>query len=304
MVVVGPRDDTPITRQVLAVANQQYGVIAHPQLRRLGLTQGAIKARLSDGRLTRVFHRVYAVGHSVLVRRGWWLAALWACGRATSLSHLTAASYSGWGTEADLDVHVSTTRNVTSRPGDGARPGIVVHRVRQLDRVDVWTPGPFVVTHTPRTIVDCADVLAYPELRRHVDQCRSFRPDAVRAAQARAPGRPGRGLVARLLEADEAHTRSELERRFLRFLRAPGLPRPEGLNERVAGMLADAVYPGLVVELDGRAWHARRDQARTDHLRDERYQAAGYRIIRLLWDDFHPDEAAATAARLVRMLTA
>jgi len=220
------------------------------------------------------------------------------------LSHLTAATFSGWGREDGRDVHVSTTRNVVSRPGDDDRPGIVVHRVSRLERVDVYRRGLFAVTHTPRTIVDCADVCAYATLRGFVDALSSFHPDAIRAAQERAPGRRGRGAIARLLEADEAHTKSEFERRYLRFVGAHGLPRPSGVNTKVAGLKADCVYAAepLVVELDGRAHHQRRGQMRTDRMRDERYQLAGFRIVRLVWDDLHPGEAELTRRRLWRML--
>ncbi len=108
----------------------------------------------------------------------------------------------------------------------------------------------------------------------------------------------------RLLEADEAHTKSELERRFLRFVRRHGLPRPTGLNIKVAGFKAGCCYAAerLVVELDGRAYHQRRRQMEADRLRDEGYQLAGHRIQRFLWDDFHAAQEARTAERLVKML--
>jgi very-short-patch-repair endonuclease len=111
-------------------------------------------------------------------------------------------------------------------------------------------------------------------------------------------------LVTRLIEADDAHTKSEFERRFLRFLKAQQLPPPDALNEDVAGHKADCVYRTrhLVVELDGRAYHRRRAQMRADRHRDVDYQLDGYLILRLVWDDLHDDEAAATARRVRRML--
>lgn len=154
--------------------------------------------------------------------------------------------------------------------------------------------------------MDLADVSPWDELRGAVDALRWFSPAALRAAQRRAPGRRGRGAVTRLLEADEAHTKSELERRFLRLVRRHGLPRPTGLNVLVAGFKADCLYGDhrLVVELDGRACHRRRAQMAADRLRDEGYQLAGHRIQRLLWDDFHAARGHDTAERLRRMLAA
>ena len=152
--------------------------------------------------------------------------------------------------------------------------------------------------------MDLADVSSWEEVRGAVDALRWFSPAALRAAQRRAPGRVGRGIITRLLEADEAHTKSELERRFLAFVRRQGLPRPTGLNVRVSSFKADCLYRDerLVVELDGRAYHQRRSQMAADRLRDESYQLAGHRIQRFLWDDFHVDQQRPTAARLLAML--
>ncbi len=295
----------------MALANAQFGVVHDGQLTRRGLTRGAIDQRVRVGRLTRLHDGVFAWGHAALSREGRWLAAQWACGPGSTLTHWTAGAAAGMGAEPtspahalafglpfEPEVHISTTRSIASRPG------IVVHRVQRLDPADVQRRGLLRLSRVPRTLVDLADVASYDELRSAVDTLRYFSPAALRGAQSRAPGRSGRGLVTRLFEADEAHTKSELERRFLRFLRSRGLPRPDRLNEWVAGHKADCVYvgPRLVVELDGRAYHERRTQLDADHRRDEAYQLSGHRILRLLWDDLHPANVTATEARLRAML--
>src|SRR5690606_21474739 len=106
---------------------------------------------------------------------------------------------------------------------------------------DVFRKGHLAVTTMPRTLVDLADVLAWPDYRAVADGLRVLRLDKVREAQRRAPNRRGAPLVTRLVEADDAHTRSEFERRYLRFCRAHGLPRPDALNVGVAGHTADCV---------------------------------------------------------------
>jgi hypothetical protein len=285
--------------EVLALANDNFGIVRHGDLVRVGLSQGQIKRRLASGRLTRLHDRVYAFGHSALRDEGRWLAALWACGPDGALSHTSASAWFGWSVEAPEDpVHVTTTRSVHSRPG------IVVHRVRRLERVDLFHRPQFVVTTMPRTLVDLADLLDWPAFRAVADGQRRLRLDSIRAAQRRAPNRPGAPLVRRLLDADDAHTKSEFERRFLRFCTAHGLPRPDALNETLAGHTADCVYSGrrLVIELDGRAFHSRRAQMRADRMRDTAYQLAAFRILRLVWDDLHPGEASQTAARVRAML--
>lgn len=307
-------DDLGNTRReigLLHLANRQHGVLHHGQLTRRGLTRAAIYERVQMGRLTRLHDEVFAWGHAALPREGRWLAAQWTCGPGATLTHWTAGAAAGvcaepaspahalaLGLPDEPEIHVSTTRSIASRPG------IVVHRVKRLDAADVQRRGLLRLTRVPRTLVDLADVAGWEELRAATDSLRYFSPAALRGAQSRAPVRPGRGLVTRLLEADEAHTKSELERRFLRFLRSRGLPRPDRLNEWVAGHKADCLYAGplLVVELDGRAYHERRAQLDADHRRDEAYQLSGHRILRLLWDDLHPANAEATEARLRAML--
>jgi very-short-patch-repair endonuclease len=289
---------TPRELELLRLADAQFGVVHDGQLIRRGLGRKAIQQRVNAGRLTRLHDGVYSWGHSALTREGRWLAALWATSPGSTLSHTTAAAFHDLAREVDAEVHVSTTRSIRSREG------IVVHRVRHLDRLDVRPAGLLRVTRIPRTVIDLADVVDWEELRAAVDTLRWFSPAQLRAAQRRAPGRAGRALVERLLEADEAHTKSELERRFLRLVRRHGLPRPDGLNVRVAGLKADCHYrePRVVVELDGRAFHQRRRQMAADRLRDERYQLSGHRVQRLLWDDFHPVVEAATSERVAQML--
>ena len=267
-----------------------------------GLTRSQIQRRVEACRLTVLFAGVYAFGHTVLRDEGRWLAALWTCGETAVLSHATAALFHGWPLELgdDPDIHVTTTAHRRSRPG------LRVHRVRSLAPTDVFRARLLTATTIPRTFVDLADVLTWSEYRALADAQNRLDLTAIRAAQERAPGRRGHALVTRLIEADDAHTKSEFERRFLRFLSAHGLPRPDGINVWVAGHKADCVYTArrLVVELDGRAHHARRGQMRADRARDTDYQLTGHRIMRLVWDDLHRDSAARTADRLRRMLQA
>jgi very-short-patch-repair endonuclease len=291
--------NTQRERHLLALANRQHGLLRHDQLIAGGLTQDMIDNRLRSHRLTRVAACVYAFGHTALRDHGHWLAALWGCGPSTSLSHVSASDYFGWTAfTPGTPVHLSTVRSIKSRDA------VTVHRVTVLDRVDRHDFHPFRVTTMPRTLVDLADVMDWPAYRALADRLPHLDVARIRAAQARAGRRAGRGRVTRLIEADDAHTKSEFERRFLRFLEAHRLPRPDDLNEPLAGHKADCVYRGakLVVELDGRAYHRRRSRMRADRARDTDYQLVGFRIMRLVWDDLHPDSAAQTADRLGRLL--
>src|SRR4051812_19124047 len=79
-------------REIGRLASRQHGVVSRVQLRALGLSDDAIDRRLAAGRLHAVHRGVYAVGHSVLARRGLWLAAVLACGPGAVLSHAAAAA--------------------------------------------------------------------------------------------------------------------------------------------------------------------------------------------------------------------
>ncbi len=291
--------------RLFALANQQYGLLFAEDLAAAGVDRDMVKRRVAAHRLTRLHRGVYAFGHTVLQEEGRWLAALRACGDDSALSHVTAGRFHGWPLDAGDALHLSTTRALS------CRDDLVVHRTRHLDRVDLFDAHPFRVTTIPRTLVDLADHLGWDAYRALADGLRRVDLGAIGEAHARCPNRPGAPLVTRLIQADDAHTRSAFERRFLRFLIAQRLPRPEALNEDVAGHQADCVYRfsgralhGLVVELDGRAYHDRRSQMRADRHRDTDYQLAGYLILRLVWDDLHPAEAPRTIDRLRRLLGA
>lgn len=281
------------------LADEQFGLLRYDDLVALGLSRNEIAGRLRRGRLSRIHHKVYALGHTALRPEARWLAAIWATAPHGTLSHVSAAAYHHMYDEpADTPLHVTTPRQAKTRPG------LVVHRVRVLDPRDVFRPHPLRVTSIPRTVVDMADVLSWHEYRGAIDNLPTLHLKAVQDAQRRAPNRRGAPLVTRLIEADRAHTRSEFERRFQRFVGTHDLPRPDDLNIRVAGHQADCFYANarLVIELDGRAFHRRRKQLRTDREKDIDYQLDRVKIMRLVWDDLHRQSASRTVDRITRML--
>lgn len=272
------------------------------QLLGLGLGAKAIGHRLTTGRLVARHRGIYTLGPGPQTDLARWVAAVWACGEDSALSHDSAAARAGMSDEEDRGVvHVSTTTRARSRPDDAVR--IVVHRVRHLDRADVGWVGLIRATRIPRIYVDEADRLDYAGLRRLADRQRRIDPAAIRAAQKRAPNRRGAANLTRLLERDEPHTKSVLERRFLGLCAAHHIRRPDHVNVPRASYLVDALYDEerLAVELDGRAYHERRAQMAADRRRDAHLQIAGFRVLRLVWDQFGPGDELATA-RLVRAM--
>jgi very-short-patch-repair endonuclease len=65
----------------------------------------------------------------------------------------------------------------------------------------------------------------------------------------------------------------------------------------------DFVWPAqrLVVETDGRAYHATRRAFEEDRRRDQQLALAGYRVLRFTWDQVtrEPRDVAETVRRLL-----
>lgn len=289
---------SPVTAPLIALAESQHGVITRAQLLALGLTAAAIDARLARGTL-RLLHRgVYALGHRALTDEGYWLAAVLAYTPDVVLSHFSAARLWGMripGRSGKL-VHLTTTRH--QRGGSG----VLVHRTRRIGPADVTVVRGIPVTTVARTLVDCADLLTYPELRQLADHGVRLDAEAVRGAQERAPGRRGAGRVNRLLGSG-IRTRSKLERAMRRLCRDAGLPQPL-INEVILGYECDAVWPAtrLIVEVDGGEFHAPKPAREADYERNAALAVAGWRVIRFTYDQvvFEPRLVAARLHALLR----
>jgi very-short-patch-repair endonuclease len=121
----------------------------------------------------------------------------------------------------------------------------------------------------------------------------------------RSAGHPGAGRLRRAIAAyrpEPAFTRSQLEARFLKLVRAAGLPLPS-MNYVVAGFELDAYWPShrFAVELDVYATHGSRAAFERDRIRDGELALAGIEIVRIT--DVRLDrEPAATMRRLSALL--
>lgn len=300
----------PDDAAIAELAARQEGLVRRADLLRLGMGSKAIAYRARSRRLFVHHPGVYSLGPGPFPRATPWLAAVWWCAGTddedgpgavdTVLSHFAAGARLGHGAEPDLGVvHVTTTRAMLSRPG------VVVHRTRHLDRLDWAQHGLLPVTNRSRTLIDEASLLTFAEFRARADRLRELPVEALTAALERAPRRPGAAAARRLLEGERRRTRSELERRYLRFCSRFGLPRPPELNAWIAGHNVDCLYRRnrLAIELDGRTHHERRAQMEADRRRDADYQLAGLRILRLTWWSFEPEYAARSADTIRAFLT-
>lgn len=275
----------PVDAAVAALAATQHGVVSRRQLVELGLGRGAIRHRLEAGRLHPLHRGVYAVGHRATTGQALYMSGVLACPPGTVLSHRSAAAL--WRLRASARRQVEVTTPGTSLRGVA---GITVHRARGLHPEDRTVRHQIPVTSVPRTLLDLAQVLSAEDLERALEEAERLRRFDLRAIEAlcrRSRHRRGCRLLVTLLaeqRADVPHTRSEFERRFLRVCRELALPVPS-VNIVIAGHEVDMVWPdrGLIVELDGHAFHGTRRAFERDRVRDAALQIAGYRVIRVTY---------------------
>ncbi len=286
----GRKGSPPLWLAVSELAQRQWGVVARRQLAALGVSRHSADHWLRAGRLHRLHHGVYAVGHGVLRAEGHRLAAVLACGPGAVLSHRSAAAH--WGL-----LRTDQTRiDVTAPRGRHGAPTIRLHRTRSLDARDTTTHQGIPTTTVHRTLLDVAAIARDGELERAVAQAERLRLYDHRAIQAtiatgqRAPRSQG---LREATSRTPRWTRNEWEAAFLTLLREAGLPEPhtnEAFHAPGHGHCEpDYHWPEhrVIVELDGYETHGTRAAFHADRAKDAALTAHGHRVLRFTRDD-HP----------------
>ena len=112
---------------VARVAARQYGIVTVAQLHAAGLDASAIKRRVKNGRLHRVGHGVYAVGHTGLSEEAQWLAEVFVAGAGAALSHFACGKL--WQVYRYRVPRIDVVVPARRRPKSKAR----IHRCSNLD---------------------------------------------------------------------------------------------------------------------------------------------------------------------------
>ncbi len=198
-----------------------------------------------------------------------------------ALSHVTALRHHGVELGQLWPLHFST--NMTSQT---RLPGVTLHRrlgrLSPSDVAGVPTLGP------DRTFVDCATILGLRDLVRAGDwlvRLGLTTPEVLRAyAAERHLDGVLRARRASMFVASRVDSVTETDvRLLLRFARLPSPEVNAWITDEAGNVLGrgDLVYREywVIVEYDG--WHHERDarQRQKDHLRRERLEAAGWRLI-------------------------
>ena len=290
--------------RIQEIAARQHGVVGRAQLIEAGVSAGAVDHRLKKGTLRALHRAVYCTG-PVTARYQRQMAAVLACGPGAALSDRTAAGV--WGIlpppppEAPIDV-------VRRRRLRGPSSGVRLHR-RTMEPDEVTRRHGLPLTTPARTILDLAGCVGPYLLERALAQAlrkEILTGDEVESLLHRHPGRRGcrtlRSLIADAAGPDL--TRSEAEARFLALLREAGVPRPR-TNAMVAGLEVDFYWPdrGVVVEVDGFAYHSGRNAFENDRRRDRILVSEDLAVIRVTWRQIQ-NEPEKVLARLCMTLGA
>jgi hypothetical protein len=300
----------------LRLAERQHGVVALRQLASAGASAAAVRHLRTSSRL----EATQACGvYRVLGTRPSWQQALMvlvlACGPGSAASHRAAAAL--------LSVPrfpAGVVEVVTARPQRQRVDEAEVHSSRWLPTHHIVEVDGVPATSVPRTILDLAGTIGLARLERLVDDSLAANlvtTSALSAVLDEAPTRGRRGVRAlRGLLADrgEGYTppASELEAAFRDLCREAGIPEPvrqldAGDGDRWVGRV-DVAYPDhrLLIELDSRRYHSARLDLESDRRRDNQLVAAGWRVVRITWEQLRqrPAEVVELLHRLLGLAAA
>ena len=215
---------------------------------------------------------------------------LWA-GPGAAISGRTSAELHGLIDPASGPIEVTGPANRTPRPG-------IVHRRRPFEGFETCLVDNIPVLNVARTILDLCESIDVSTCEVALDaalRLGSVDMDALDALVLMASRRRLRGvrILRELLDVrgdGEAMSESELESRVFRLLRTAHYPLPQrqfpvDLNRRPGRV--DFFYPeaDLVIEVDGRRWHAGRQPETRDRRRDHALILDGKRVLRFTWED-------------------
>ncbi|MBO0767248.1 MAG: type IV toxin-antitoxin system AbiEi family antitoxin domain-containing protein [Solirubrobacterales bacterium] len=286
------------------MADAQHGRISTRQLTAIGWSDQAIRTAANNGRLRRVRRGIYAVGHLADTAMARETEALLSVGDGAVLASFSVLSFHGL-LPAPPQVHVA----VLGPREPKHRPGIRVHRYRDLSRRDIRILKGVPLTTVERALVDAAPELGDHQLEQTLAEA-LFQHKTSRTKLAQllesVRGHAGQARLNLLLDQERpaARTESKPQERLLALLRKAGLD-PETEVElygfRVDLFFADA---NVAIEVDPFGTHdARKRSHRRDRHKDRVLREQGIDVIRLTDEDIaqKPLELVAHIAGEVRL---
>ncbi|MFZ0388053.1 MAG: DUF559 domain-containing protein [Solirubrobacteraceae bacterium] len=275
-------------REVAAIAADQRLLIAHSQLRELGIPARTIHNAVTRRQLHPFRNRgIYAmVEPRALPPLAVEQAAILACGPHAALSHLSALSL--WGllnTQYPGSVELTVAGVATGR----RRAGLRVHRAaafeagerRRHQRLPVTSPALALLDSVPLLSGRAIELSLDTALNRHLTS-----RSAVLESIARHPYRSGVDVLRTLLDPRRptSMTESPGQERLLELLRRTDLPRPE-TEQWIGRYRVDLLWRELrvVVEFDGWRWHGAHERFESDRVRENWLRNHDWRIVRVTY---------------------
>jgi hypothetical protein len=219
------------------------------------------------------------------------MAAVCARNLAALIGFTTAGQLWEWRRVRDPLVHVLIPHGCSPE-----MPGVVVHRCRRIDQVDiVERPDGIRLTSPPRTLFDSSDMIGQQATTSVLEQLLNeqrvtFGTINDTLQRLYHPRRPGSKTLLKVICARpewRAALQSDLEVRVLTEIRRQGLPSPQPqfpltLPDR-RGIAIDFAWPSLklAVEVDHPTWHAGALESHSDKTRDRKLATIGWTSARI-----------------------
>ena len=292
-----------IDTELWALAKRQDNVFSVRQAREAGADRHIRRRRVQRQRWTPVGAAAFSPGGVHVPWRGLLRAAVWDAGPNALVSHAAAAQVYRFPGFNEYAVEVLVPKSL-----DHVCRIARVHESRRFELVSQRMMWDIPVAAPADTLVHLAPTLMLKRLSWLTDELLLGKKTDLRALNA-AFGRLGpscrgmRGLRAVLNDhaAGEPVPESQLERKFIEFAQTYGLaPLVRQVNipgrDQRPGRV-DFMWHGirLIIELDGRRWHARFADFDRDHKRDLHFLGLGYPTARITWTMLteDPDTVAA-----------
>lgn len=243
-----------------------------------GLTRDAIRHRVDQGRLQRLWPGVYLVGSTTAGPLSLAFGATQAFAADAYVDGPWGCFVHGFRPQPDLPVDILLPAGSRDR-----REGIRPHRSGTIGSRDAGVRGGIPVVSPARAILGVAvdePVPAVEALIADAQIAKALTEADLRDVLDRCGRHPGAATLTAALADSPGLTRSEAERILRRLLKQAGLPQP--MTDYVIGRYrADFAWPALklIVELDSFAFHGHRRAFHDDRRRTAWLTAQGWSVL-------------------------
>ena len=287
------RVSAPTDRDLARLAGR-LRILTLGQLRANGLTDKAIRHRVAQGRLQRLWLGVYLVGPAPPEPLSLAHGAASTFDGPAYVSHGWATFVHGFAPAPELPVDITIVTGSRDK-----RRNVRTHRSRTLDARDIGTCQGIPVTSPARAILDEAETHTLPQLERLIADAQVAK--AVTTTQLEdVVNRAGRRRAATKLRAALSEspgiTLSEAERILRRLLKAANLPQPI-TNYPVGNYRADFAWPDqmLIVEFDSWTHHGHKRAFHHDRKRNAQLTAWEWSVMQVTADQLRGEQFGVVA---------